>query len=262
MNKALFTVFLFCFSVLLPGTDIIRGDNEAGKKKEVTLMAYNVRNCRGLDNVTDYQRVADIINRIDPLVVALQELDSATQRSNGVVVLDELARLTGMYPVYGASIPFQDGKYGVGILSKEKPLHWRSVPLPGREEKRSLLIVELNDVIVCCTHFSLTEEDRLESANIINGLFNNSGKPVFLAGDLNATPESEVIRLIEEKWTMLNDPDTPTFPADNPERCIDYIFILKGAYEESIPVRNHVENEPVASDHLPLWVKLKLPSSF
>jgi endonuclease/exonuclease/phosphatase family metal-dependent hydrolase len=120
----------------------------------------------------------------------------------------------------------------------------------------------MKDVIICCTHFSLNEEDRMESAIIINGLFKDSVKPVLLAGDLNATPESEVIRKIEEKWTMLNDPNIPTFPADNPERCIDYIFILKGTYEGSIPVSNVVEHEPVASDHLPVWVKLRLLSSF
>ena len=261
MKKAIFPVFLFLFSALLPETSINGFEDKAGKKNEFTILAYNVRNCRGLDNLTDYQRVADIINRIDPRIVALQELDSATQRSNGVVVLNELARLTGMYPVYGASIPFQGGKYGVGILTKEKPLQWRSVPLPGREEKRSLLIVELKDVIICCTHFSLTEEDRMESAIIINDLFKDSVKPVLLAGDLNATPESEVIRKIEEKWTMLNDRNIPTFPADNPDRCIDYIFVLKGTDAGIRFVKSRVEHEPVASDHLPVWVKFKIIKS-
>jgi endonuclease/exonuclease/phosphatase family metal-dependent hydrolase len=258
MNQPFFHFFLFLITVIIRGTSVTGLDDEAGKEMEFTILAYNVRNCRGLDNITDYQRVADIINRIDPSIVALQELDSVTQRSSGVAVLDELARLTGMYPVYGASIPFQGGKYGVGILTKEKPLQWRSVPLPGREEKRSLLIVELKDVIICCTHFSLTEEDRMESAVIINGLFNESGKPVFLTGDLNATPESEVIRKIEEKWTMLNDRNIPTFPADNPDRCIDYIFILKGTDAGIRSVKARVEHEPVASDHLPVWIRVKV----
>ena len=257
MKNAIFPVFLLLFSVLIPETAITGCRNVDGRKKEFTIMTYNVRNCRGLDNVTDYQRVADIINRIDPRIVALQELDSATLRSNGVVVLNELAHLTGMHAVYGASIPYQGGKYGVGILTKDKPLGWRSVPLPGREERRSLLIVELSEVIICCTHFSLNEEDRMESVIIINDLFSDSVKPVFLAGDINATPESAVIKIIEERWTMLNDPDVSTFPADKPDRCIDYIFILKGSDAGLIPVSKHVEYEPLASDHLPLWVRVK-----
>jgi len=53
-------------------------------------LTYNVRNCKGLDNNTDYKRVADIISRVDADVVALQELDSATERSNKVVVWKNL----------------------------------------------------------------------------------------------------------------------------------------------------------------------------
>ena len=46
-------------------------------------MSYNVRNARGLDNVTDYQRVADVINSVKPDILAVQELDSVTGRSKG-----------------------------------------------------------------------------------------------------------------------------------------------------------------------------------
>jgi endonuclease/exonuclease/phosphatase family metal-dependent hydrolase len=256
MIRAIFYVLLFLLSVLLPVTSCNNTVNYFGKKKEYTILSYNVRNCRGLDNQTDYQRVADIINRINPQVVALQELDSATQRSNGAVVLNELAQLTGMHPVYGASILFQGGKYGVGVLTNEKPLLWRTVTLPGREEKRSLLIVELENAIICCTHFSLNEEDRIESVKIINDLFNTLVKPVFLAGDLNATPQSEVISRIEEKWILLNDRNVSTFPADKPDSCIDYVFIHKGSAAGVRTAKARVEQEPVASDHLPVWVRV------
>jgi endonuclease/exonuclease/phosphatase family metal-dependent hydrolase len=255
LYKPAFTLLIL---LLFAGTMGFTGENDtAGRTRNFTILSYNVRNCRGMDDSTDYQRVADIIKRIKPGVVALQELDSATRRSGGVGVLEELARRTKMYPVYGASIDFQGGKYGIGILTKERPLGWWSVPLPGREESRSLLIVELKRFIVCSTHFSLTEEDRLQSVEIINNLFDNTGKPVILAGDLNATPESEVIKRLEEKWTMLNDRGVPTFPADNPERCIDYIFVLKGGNSGLYADEARVEQEPVASDHLPVLVKLK-----
>jgi endonuclease/exonuclease/phosphatase family metal-dependent hydrolase len=258
MKKIAYPVTILLFILVL--TNVMASGDRPGcrNKKGFTILTYNVRNCKGLDNITDYRRVAEVINRIRPSIVALQELDSATLRSNGIVVLDELAVLTGMYPVYGPSIDFQGGKYGVGILTKERPLRWWSVPLPGREESRSLLVVELKDVIICCTHFSLNEYDRMESAGIINDLFTDTGKPVILAGDLNATPESEVIKRLEEKWTMLNDRDVPTFPADNAVRCIDYIFVLKGGETTVLSAGARVEQEPVASDHLPVWVKFRI----
>ncbi len=250
---------LFAFLALFNTAEFSANTDKSGaERNQFIILTYNVRNCRGLDNLTDYQRIADVINRINPEVVALQELDSATQRSNGVVVLNELAKLTDMFPVFGASIPFQGGKYGVGILTKKKPLRWSSVPLPGREERRSLLIVELKDLIICCSHFSLNSEDRLESAKIVNDLFVNSVKPVILAGDLNAAPESEVIREFEEKWIMLNDPLVPTIPADKPVRCIDYVFVLKNFKEKINLTETKVEPEAIASDHLPVWVKFNL----
>jgi endonuclease/exonuclease/phosphatase family metal-dependent hydrolase len=94
----------------------VAGDNT------ITILSYNVRNCLGLDNAVNYQRVADVINRANADIVALQELDSATSRSKGVSVLNELATLTGMIPTYRASIDFRGGKYGIGVLSREKPL--------------------------------------------------------------------------------------------------------------------------------------------
>lgn len=44
-------------------------------QRQTTLkfMSYNIRNGRGIDNVQDLGRVAEIINRTAPDIVALQE---------------------------------------------------------------------------------------------------------------------------------------------------------------------------------------------
>lgn len=225
---------------------------------KVKILSYNVKNCIGMDGVVDYRRVADVIKRVDADIVALQELDSATKRSKGVVVLNELARMTGMYQTYGASIDYQGGKYGIGILTKEKPLSWKRVLLPGREEPRSLLIVELEKMVIGCTHFSLTEEDRLSSAYKVSTAFKDYQKPVFLAGDLNAIPTSSVIDNIESSWCILNNVSSPTIPSDKPNRCIDYILGLKTPGVTFVTVKTLVEQEPVASDHLPVWAEVEI----
>ncbi len=176
--KKLFLYALFTAWVIFPNqaaAEYPKTDNT------VRIMSYNIRNARGLDDVTDYGRIADIINNVSPDVVALQELDSVTNRSKQVDVLSRLGDLTKMYAVYGASIPYDGGKYGVGILSKEKPLSWKRIPLPGREEARSLLIAEFEQYMVCCTHFSLQDEDRQASVEIIRRAVSSYEKPVFLA---------------------------------------------------------------------------------
>ena len=259
MGRIYVFALLSIYLILSPVDALSR--EEADKDQEndkIVILTYNVRNCRGLDNITDYQRVADIINRIDPELVALQELDSATQRSGKIIVLNELALRTKLHPTFGAAIDYQGGKYGIGILSKEKPVKWESTPLPGREESRSLLIVEFKNYIFCCTHFSLNEEDRIKSVEIINNLFKETTKPVFLAGDLNATPGSEVIKTLEPGWLILNNTTEPTIPANNPRRCIDYLLVLKNSKYKYIAEQSIVEAEPLASDHLPVWVKVRI----
>ena len=248
---------LFFFTISATSSGQITNEKRT-KKNEILILTYNVRNCHGLDDSTNYQRVADIIIRINPQIVAIQELDSATLRSNGMVALNELAVRTGMYSAYGPTINYLGGKYGNGVLCKEKPLSWKSVPLPGREEKRSLLIVEFEDYIFCCTHFSLNAEDRLKSSEIINELFNESIKPVFLAGDLNSLPDSDPVKNIQKKWLMLNNSLNQTIPADYPRRCIDYIFALKNTKHSYKVEKTMVEKEPIASDHLPVWVLVNI----
>jgi len=259
MKKTVLPVIqiFFLFIVTCNACSANNNDNEKNKDT-VKILSYNVRNCRGMDNITSYQRVANIINRIAPEVVALQELDSATQRSNGIVVLDQLSSLTSMYKTFGASIDYQGGKYGIGILTKEKPINWKVVALPGREERRSLLIVELNDYFICCTHFSLTEEDRISSVDIINNSLQNFSKPIFLAGDFNADPESQVIKSIENKWYILNDPLQPTIPSSSPKKCIDFIFASNYNGYTFETIQTVVEQEYVASDHLPVWVEVRI----
>ena len=89
---------------------------------EITFVTYNIRNGRGMDNRTDYKRVAEEIIRSKADLVALQEIDSCTARSQHRYVLGELAFECRMYPVFGRAIKINKGNYGVGLLSKERPI--------------------------------------------------------------------------------------------------------------------------------------------
>jgi endonuclease/exonuclease/phosphatase family metal-dependent hydrolase/Icc-related predicted phosphoesterase len=242
---------------------VFAGYSQPKVENTLRVMSYNIRNARGLDNKVDYERVADVINGLAPDILALQELDSVTGRSKGVDVLSRLADLTKMYAVYGASIPFDGGKYGIGVLSKVKPLSWKRIPLPGKEERRSLLIVEFEQYVFCCTHFSLTDDDRLASVAIIDEAVKNFDKPVTLAGDINSTPETPVLSALTEKWAVLSNSRLFTFPANEANITIDYIFGYKPKGYTYAVWQTRVPSEPFASDHLPLIadVRLKTPKN-
>ncbi len=223
----------------------------------VRILTYNVRNGRGMDDRTDYERIANVIIAIHPEVVALQELDSVTTRSNGVDVLKAIAEKCGMNYFYGASIPYQGGKYGIGILSKEIPLKTTFFSLPGREEKRGLLMAEFKEYVFFCSHFSLTEADRVASVLLISQKGKELHKRVLLAGDLNATPQSEAIKSLSEHWINIAG-NQPTFPSSGPKECIDYIWGINCCNLIYDIIKQEVVQEKIASDHCPVFVDVKL----
>ena len=222
------------------------------------LMSYNIRNAKGMDNVRNVQRIVNVINNEAPDVVAVQELDSMTTRSNQTYVLAEVAERTQMHASYAPAISFQGGKYGIGILSKEKPLDIRTFPLPGREEKRMLMVAEFKDYFFACTHLSLTEEDRLASLEIIKNSVRTNNKPFFLAGDLNDKPESEFIKALQQDFQILTNVKQATFPAPEPTETIDYIAAWKQQTNNLVTLSSQVVEEPLASDHRPITVTLRM----
>ena len=222
------------------------------------LMSYNIRNTKGMDNVRNVQRIANVINNEAPDVVAVQELDSMTTRSNQTYVLAEVAERTQMHASYAPAISFQGGKYGIGILSKKKPLNIQTFPLPGREEKRMLMVAEFKDYFFACTHLSLTEEDRLASLEIIKNSVRTSHKPFFLAGDLNDKPESEFIKALQKDFQILTNVKQATFPAPEPTETIDYIAVWKQQTDDFATISTQVVEEPLASDHRPITVTLRM----
>ena len=245
MKKNLLFIFaaLFIFSAQAQNT--------------LKLMSYNIKNANGMDNVCNFQRIANVINNTSPDVVAIQEVDSMTNRSGQKYVLGEIAERTQMHGYFAPAIDYDGGKYGIGLLTKQVPLRLQSLPLPGREEARTLILAEFTDYIYCCTHMSLTEEDRMKSLDQLKAFTSSSTKPLFLAGDMNAEPESGFIKELQKDFQILSNPKQHTFPAPDPKETIDYIAMLKQNAKGFAVISAKVINEPMASDHRPILVELR-----
>lgn len=221
------------------------------------VMTYNVHNCIGMDGTLSCERIAQVITNENVEVVALQELDSMTMRIPNQDILKNLADLTGMHPTFGASIDYRGGKYGIGVLTREKPISWKRIPLPCRSEPRSLLIVELEDYFFCSTHLSLHAEDRVTSAAIIAKELGKLNKPVIIAGDFNAEPNEESITRLSDDICFASSPTKFTYPADKPEIEIDYIGIYNKNVSKHKVIEAYVVDAPIESDHRPLVSELQ-----
>lgn len=240
---------LFIFAVLFTFS--------AQAQNTLKLMSYNIKNANGMDNVCNFQRIANVINNASPDVVAIQEVDSMTNRSRQKYVLGEIADRTQMHGYFAPAIDYDGGKYGIGLLTKQVPLRLQTLPLPGREEARTLILAEFTDYIYCCTHMSLTEEDRMKSLELVKAFTSSSTKPLFLAGDMNAEPESGFIKELQKDFQILSNPKQHTFPAPDPKETIDYIATLKQNAKGFAVISAKVINEPMASDHRPILVELR-----
>ena len=240
--------FVVLIALLLGMTVVSLGQNQ-----QLQIMSYNVRHCAGMDMVVDYDRTANVIVQQQPDVIALQELDSMTGRSGHHDQLGELASRTGYHQVFGAAIDFDGGQYGVGILTREMPLSTKRIPLPG-EEPRLLLVVELKDFVIACTHLDLNDAQRLASVPLIVEEAQRWQKPFLLAGDWNDSPDSELLEAMTQYFTVLSGNEA-TYPANKPNECIDYVGVFNSRAEA---IDSHVIDEPEASDHRPLVVRVRL----
>lgn len=220
------------------------------------IMSYNIQHGHGMDDQINLERTAELIRSENLDIVALQELDSCCKRTEFVDQPNELARLTGMYMTFAPAIDFQGGRYGVGILSREKPLSVRRIPLPGKGEARVLLIIELKQYVMACTHLALTEADRMASIPLITEAASSYSKPFLLAGDWNDSPQSDFIQAMAQHFTLLSGVDMLTFPSDTPKECIDYIGLYKSSHHH-LQLQERAVIHTQNSDHLPIEIEIR-----
>lgn len=221
--------------------------------QSLDLMTYNVRH--GTDGIASVVESASL--------AAIQELDSCNRRTP-VFQLEELSKAIDGRPFHFArAFPFAGGAYGNGVLSSSEILASYTVALPMADgaEPRSMAVAETANCVFASVHLDhLGRQARLEQARHINNWFeaNYSGtsKPVFLCGDFNSKPESEVIGLMKEEWEQLSGTDF-TYSSDDPHGCIDYIFSWKGGAPVRVTSSKVVTDAGLLSDHFPVLVTVE-----
>jgi len=237
----------------------------------IKVMTYNIHIGNPPSEVAsarNLQAIANVINLQKPDLVALQEVDVNTTRSGkDVDQAKELATLTGMYYFYTKAIDYQGGQFGDAILSRlpiiESKRYELSVTpeLGGELRSVAMIVVEKEGIRF---NFASTHLDHLTSdANrdhqakeLVNHI-KVLDKPLIIAGDLNAQPTSNTIKILQQQLTYACASNCPfTFPSVNANRTIDYIMLNK---PEKFMVKDYrIINEGYASDHLPVLAAIEL----
>lgn len=258
--------YLFLIQVFLIFCSSSFAQPGSSKHDQVRVLTFNILHGATMKGNMDLDLIAKTIRKTNPDLVALQEVDFKTNRVKGKDLVLELAYLTGMVPVFGKAMDYDGGEYGEAILSKYSFVATRTHALGASEgyEPRAALevIVELESgdtISFIGTHLDHTPDpaNRISQVIQLNNLLDGIKYPVILAGDLNALPGSEPMKILERKW-VLSDPSglIPTYPSSSPKKKIDYVlFYPFDAWEI---VETYVIDNKIASDHCPYMVILNL----
>ena len=236
----------------------------AGEPRAVRVLSYNIRHGEGTDGRIDVSRIAEVIKSAAPDVALLQEVDRNVARSGNVDQAAELARLTGMRAVFGANLAIGGGQYGNAILARH-PLgeaRNRRLPAGNHPEPRGVLAAamelpgspEHETCLVLTTH--LDQLPDIDSIEAITAWVEGDDRCVIIGGDFNARPESAVLNRFRKRWTLATAGEYPTFPATAPTRQIDFIGYRSRSRVAVSDV--HVVPEPLASDHRPIVVTIRV----
>ena len=264
-NKSIrFSVFFISVFSFLHST--ISGQTQTDSTRLIRVMTYNIYHGETMNKDFNLNLISDIIKSADPDIVALQEVDFKTNRAKKMDLATELGYLTGLAPLFGKAMKYDGGEYGEGILSKFSFNRTKNNPLPyspGNEPRTALeVLIELpsgDEVIFIGTHLDHTRDqsDRIAQAKKINELFSKNTIPTILAGDLNATPESNPIKILLENWSdAASGNPQPTFPSTEPGRRIDYIMFLPVSRWRVLHAE--VIADKTASDHCGVLAVLEL----
>lgn len=221
------------------------------------IMTFNIQHCYNfLLKEIDYEILSSEIKSLDLDVVGINEIYGSNESIYGNQV-EKLAKMSGYnYYYFAKAFDHKDGPYGNAIFSRipfesaetiiiTSPLVKKN-PY-GYYEDRCLLVANLaNGIKIIVTHFGLNEDEIEKEVSVL--LEHLDDKKCIFMGDLNVSYENKLIAPLTE---ILNDAsenfcqNVMTWPSDNPQVKIDYIFVSK-----DLVVKDAFILKKIISDHL------------
>lgn len=197
----------------------------------------------------DSRGVARVLRDLHPDVVCLQEAPRLLLWRTSRWLLARRA---------GLRVVTRGRSCGVAVLSAPgvQRLGAYAVLLPPRPglHRRAVVVatlrVDSTTLAVASTHLDLDATARLDSARRVRAAVPQG--PLVLAGDVNEQPDGPAWAALGEGLVDAREGLGATFPARNPDRWIDALWVSPGLRV----LRAEVVPSGSVSDHLPICVEL------
>ncbi|MDP8256159.1 MAG: endonuclease/exonuclease/phosphatase family protein [Candidatus Alcyoniella australis] len=271
--------------------DLDDDDDIEPPDRTISVLTINLQNAwfnpREIDRRAGF--VAELMLEREVDFVTLQEVVQFGDVQNRAQYIAGLAGYEYVWlRTHNVPLIFEEG---VAVLSRWPIVSSDSVELPHPELggifTRAVLGVIADtpqgELACSCSHMTTADdEDKKADQALAAYEFVDSqrnGLPGWFAGDLNAEPETLAMRFLRgeaqyegqsgdllDSWSQIN-PDDPgySFPAEDPDRRIDYIYLVPSAEAPTTVVSCEIVfDEPIeslwVSDHAGVLCQFELPT--
>jgi endonuclease/exonuclease/phosphatase family metal-dependent hydrolase len=154
----------------------------------VRVLTWNIHGALGRNPRFDLARVVELIDRWDPQIVALQEVDS--RRDREINPFEFLQRELGEHGIGAKSITTDDGDYGQMLISRwpMSGTEIHDLSFPEREPRRAIasrIETPHGPLRIVATHLGLSIHERRTQAEKLIAIAGNEPIATIIMGDFN-----------------------------------------------------------------------------
>jgi endonuclease/exonuclease/phosphatase family metal-dependent hydrolase len=232
-------------------------------KTEIKIASYNIRKAIGTDRTRRPLRILNVLEEIDADIVVLQEADRRFGKRQSALPAFLIEAHSNYTPVPLDVQQDSMGWHGNAILVRKDIAiaHHDIIHIPYLEPRGVITArLEINGTALSVfgMHLDLSGLWRTRQANVIAELARAEQKrvPTVLSGDLNEwRRNSGCLKVFRKHFSVLDC--GPSFHSQRPLARLDRIMhcdrveaLEWGVHQSSLAAQ--------ASDHLPVWARLRL----